>query len=174
MSGARSDRPAGRQARRARRGRDARARRRCYDKLGRHRDLITNQIKLAEITPDVEEKKELYRAAAALAGAVLQRAERDRCLRRCSRVAPDDREARERLEELYRKRRAWAPLYELYAADLTKAEGGKQLPLLREMAALAAERLNRSADAIALYQKILEIDPTRAEVLDALGEAQRA
>jgi tetratricopeptide (TPR) repeat protein len=35
-----------------------------YDKLGRHRDLITHQLKLAEITPDIDEKKELYRAAA--------------------------------------------------------------------------------------------------------------
>ena len=25
-----------------------------YDKLGRHRDLITHQLKLAEITPDIE------------------------------------------------------------------------------------------------------------------------
>ncbi|HYQ14626.1 MAG TPA: hypothetical protein VEQ58_02680, partial [Polyangiaceae bacterium] len=74
----------------------------------------------------------------------------------------------ERLEELYRKRRAWAPLYELYAADLKNAEGQKQLPLLREMAALAAERLNRPADAITLYQRTLDLDPTRVDVLDSL------
>ena len=140
-----------------------------YDKLGRHRDLITNQMKLAEITPDVEEKKELYRAAARRWLEQFSNAQNATdAYAALLKVAPDDREARERLEELYRKRRAWAPLYELYAADLRQAEGAKQLPLLREMAALAAERLNRPADAIQLYQKTLEIDPTRGDVLDAL------
>ncbi|HXK16501.1 MAG TPA: hypothetical protein VNG33_01755, partial [Polyangiaceae bacterium] len=140
-----------------------------YDKLGRHRDLITNQMKLAEITPDVEEKKELYRAAARRWLDQFSNAQNaTEAYAALLKVAPDDREARERLEELYRKRRAWAPLYELYAADLKQAEGAKQLPLLREMAALAAERLNRPADAIGLYQKTLEIDPSRTDVLDAL------
>jgi tetratricopeptide (TPR) repeat protein len=140
-----------------------------YDKLGRHRDLITNQVKLAEITPDIEEKKTLYRAAARRWLEQFSNAQNATdAYAALLKVAPDDREARERLEELYRKRRAWAPLYELYAADLKQAEGPKQLPLLREMAALAAERLNRPADAIQLYQQTLEIDPTRADVLDAL------
>ncbi|HYJ10216.1 MAG TPA: tetratricopeptide repeat protein, partial [Polyangiaceae bacterium] len=120
-----------------------------YDKLGRHRDLITNQMKLAEITPDLEEKKELYRAAARRWLEQFSNAQNATdAYAALLKVAPDDREARERLEELYRKRRAWAPLYDLYAADLQQAEGAKQLPLLREMAALAAERLNRPADAI--------------------------
>lgn len=140
-----------------------------YDKLGRHRDLITNQMKLAEITPDVEEKKELYRAAARRWLDQFSNAQNaTEAYAALLNVAPDDREARERLEELYRKRRAWAPLFELYAADLAAAEGAKRLPLLREMAALAAERLNRPMDAIQLYQQTLEIDPTRSDVLDAL------
>ena len=140
-----------------------------YEKLGRHRDLITNQMKLAEITPDVEEKKELYRAAARRWLDQFSNAQNaTEAYAALLKVAPDDREAHERLEELYRKRRAWAPLYELYAADLKNAEGAKQLPLLREMAALAAERLNRPVDAIALYQRTLDLDPTRADVLDAL------
>ncbi len=140
-----------------------------YEKLGRHRDLITNQIKLAEITPDVEEKKELYRAAARRWLDQFSNAQNATdAYAALLKIAPDDREARERLEELYRKRRAWAPLFELYAADLKQAEGSKRLPLLREMAALAAERLNRAADAIQLYQQTLEIDPSRADVLDAL------
>jgi tetratricopeptide (TPR) repeat protein len=140
-----------------------------YEKLGRHRDLITNQVKLAEITPDVEEKKELYRAAARRWLDQFSNAQNaTEAYASLLKIAPDDREARERLEELYRKRRAWAPLFELYAADLKNAEGVKQLPLLREMATLAAERLNRPVDAIALYQRTLDLDPTRADALDAL------
>ncbi len=140
-----------------------------YDKLGRHRDLITHQIKLAEITPDIEEKKELYRAAARRWLEQFSNAQNAaEAYAALLKVAPHDHEARERLEELYRKRRAWLPLFELYEADLAMAEGGKKLSLLREMAQLAAERLNRPADAIRFYQQTLEIDPTRGEALDAL------
>ena len=39
---------------------------------------------------------------------------------------------------------------------------------MREMAQLAQERLNRPGDAIALYRQILEVDPDRVEILDAL------
>ncbi|HEY3668616.1 MAG TPA: tetratricopeptide repeat protein [Polyangiaceae bacterium] len=147
-----------------------------YDKLGRHRDLITHQLKLAEITPDIEEKKELYRAAARRWLEQFSNAQNATdAYAALLKIAPKDPEAHERLEDLYRKRRAWDKLFELYSADLESAEGGAKLSLLKELAQLAAERLNRGADAVALYKQILEIDPTRAEVLDALEKyAERA
>lgn len=140
-----------------------------YEKLGRWRDLLTNQLRLAEITSDTEEKKDLYRAAAR------------RWLEQFSNVQnateayesllalePTDREARERLHELYRKRRAWPSLFELFEKELASAQGTAQVPLLQEMAQLAAERLGKPAEAVALYRRILELDPSRSEVLDAL------
>src|SRR5882724_6007157 len=147
-----------------------------YEKLGRHRDLITHQLKLAEITPDIEEKKELYRAAARRWLEQFSNAQNaTEAYAALLKIAPKDAEAHERLEDLYRKRRAWDKLFELYSADLEGAEGGARLSLLKELAQLAAERLNRGADAVALYKQILEIDPTRAEVLDALEKyAERA
>ncbi|HEX7451534.1 MAG TPA: hypothetical protein VF294_04585, partial [Polyangiaceae bacterium] len=147
-----------------------------YDKLGRHRDLITHQLKLAEITPDVEEKKELYRAAARRWLEQFSNAQNATdAYAALLKIAPKDPEAHERLEDLYRKRRAWDKLFELYSADLESAEGGAKLSLLKELAQLAAERLNRGADAVELYKKILEIDPTRSEVMDALEKfAERA
>jgi tetratricopeptide (TPR) repeat protein len=39
-----------------------------YEKLGRYRDLLTNQQRLAEWTEDLEEKKSLYRAVARCCG----------------------------------------------------------------------------------------------------------
>src|SRR5450432_4105887 len=147
-----------------------------YDKLGRHRDLITNQLKLAEITPDIDEKKELYRSAARRWLEQFSNAQNATdAYAALLKIAPKDVEAHERLEDLYRKRRAWDKLFELYSADLESAEGGAKLSLLKELAQLAAERLNRGAEAVELYKKILEIDPTRAEVLDALEKhAERA
>jgi tetratricopeptide (TPR) repeat protein len=147
-----------------------------YDKLGRHRDLITHQLKLAEITPDLEEKKELYRAAARRWLEQFSNAQNATdAYAALLKIAPKDAEAHERLEDLYRKRRAWDKLFELYSADLESAEGGAKLSLLKELAQLAAERLNRGADAVELYRRILDIDPTRADVLDALEKyAERA
>jgi len=147
-----------------------------YDKLGRHRDLITHQLKLAEITPDIEEKKELYRAAARRWLEQFSNAQNaTEAYAALLKIAPTDVEAHERLEDLYRKRRAWDKLFELYSSDLLTAEGGAKLSLLKELAQLAAERLNRGAEAVELYKRILEIDPTRAEVLDALEKyAERA
>jgi tetratricopeptide (TPR) repeat protein len=140
-----------------------------YEKLGRWRDLLTNQLKLAEIVSDPKEKVELYRAVAR------------RWLEQFSNVqnATDayeallavdatDNEARERLAELYRKRRAWPALYELYEKELATTEGNRRIPILMEMAQLAAERLNRGAEAVELYKKVLEIDPSRVDVLDSL------
>jgi len=147
-----------------------------YDKLGRHRDLITHQLKLAEITPDIEERKELYRAAARRWLEQFSNAQNATdAYAALLKIAPTDVEAHERLEDLYRKRRAWDKLFELYSSDLQTAEGGAKLSLLKELAQLAAERLNRGAEAVELYKRILEIDPGRAEVLDALEKyAERA
>src|SRR4029078_12749031 len=66
-------------------------------------------------------------------------------------------------------------LFDLYERELGSSEPAKQVPILMEMAQLAAERLNRGADAVELYKRVLEIDPTRGEVMDALEKyAERA
>src|SRR5690606_32977191 len=84
-------------------------------------------------------------------------------------------EALERLEDLYRKRRAWKELFALYEQQLKGQTGVARVPLLREMAQLAAERLSRVDEAIGLYREILEIDPTRVDALDRLEKlAERA
>ena len=140
-----------------------------YEKLGRWRDLLTNQLRLAQIAPDADEKKELYRSAARRwleqFSNVQNATEAYESLLAVDRT---DREARERLHELYRKRRAWPSLYELYESELADLEGTASVPVLKEMAQLAAERLGKAADAVQLYRRILELDPARTDVLDAL------
>lgn len=140
-----------------------------YQKLGRWRDLLSSQQLLAELVSDVDEKKRLFREVAR------------RWLDQFSNVQhamdayaalhaldPTDEEATERLEELYRKRRAWKELFALYEEQLSGRQGHDRVPLLREMAQLAAERLNRGADAVAYYREILDLDPSRMDVLDRL------
>ncbi len=140
-----------------------------YERLGRHRDLITHQLKLAEVTPDAEEKRELYRAAGRRWLEQFSNAQNaTEAFEKLLKVAPNDEEARRRLDELYRKRRAWNQLYDLYASELADKQGAERLTLMREMAQLAQERLNKPQDAIGLYRQILEIDPDRVEILDSL------
>jgi tetratricopeptide (TPR) repeat protein len=147
-----------------------------YEKLSRWRDVITYQLKLAEVTPDLEEKKALYRAAARRWLEQFSNAQNAaEAYAALLKVAPDDQEARERLEEIYRKRRAWPALYDLFAGELGRTEGAARIPILSEMAQLAAERLNRGADSVDLYRKILDLDPSRQDALDALEkQAERA
>lgn len=140
-----------------------------YEKLGRWRDLLTNQLKLAEITPDVEEKKVLFRGAARRWLEQFSNVQNaTEAYEALLKVAPDDREARERLHELYQKRRAWPALYDLYASELGSLTGDARLGVLKEMAQLAAERLGRSEEAVRLYREIVEADPSRVDALDAL------
>jgi tetratricopeptide (TPR) repeat protein len=138
-----------------------------FDKLGRPRDLLASQKLLAEIAPDLEEKKLLYRQVGR------------RWLDQFSNVQhameafaalyaldPSDEEAIERLDDLYRKRRAWKELFALYDAQLANKTGVARIPLLREMAQLAAEHLSRVDDALAYFREILDLDASRLEVLD--------
>lgn len=143
---------------------------RVYESLGRWRDLLNMQQRLAELTEDATEKKTLLRAVAR------------RWLDQFSNVQnaisayeallaanPQDEEAQEKLIELYKKRRAWPKLYELYDGQLDGLdEGEERNQLMMEMAKLAAERLDRGADAIRLLKEVLVFDPQAEGVLDQL------
>jgi len=147
-----------------------------YERLGRHRDLLASKKLLAEIVPDVDEKKALYRQIGRLwldqFSNVQHAMEAYAALHE---LDPTDQEAIERLDELYRKRRAWKELYSLYEEQLQAKQGQARVPILREMAQLAAERLGRTDDALSVYREILEIDPSRADVLDRMEKhAERA
>ena len=140
-----------------------------YDKLGRHRELLTYQLKLAELTPDTNEKVALYRAAARRwleQFSNFQNA--TEAYEALMAVVPDDTEALDRLNELYRKRRSWGALYDLLAKEAAKKTAGQRTALLKEMAQLASERLHRPDDAVQLFRQILDEDEDRIEVLDAL------
>ncbi len=134
---------------------------RVYEALQRWRDLLTMQARQAELEPERTVKAELWRAIAR------------RWLDQFSNVQnavdgyeklhaidPKDREAIDRLRELYVKRRAYKPLYDLLAAEADAMKAGpERRELWMEMAKLAAERLDMGAEAVALYKRVLEEDP---------------
>ncbi len=147
-----------------------------YERLGRWRDLLTWQLKLAELTSDIEEKKSLYRAAGERWLEQFTNVQNaTEAFERLLELAPEDDDARRKLEELYRKRRAWPALFELHQRDLARRTGSDRMAVMVEMAQLAAERLNRNEDAARLYRDILDEDPSRVDALDALEKhAERA
>ena len=122
------------------------------------------------------EEDAVPRGRAALARAVLQRAERDRSVRGAAQGRARRSEAREQLDELYLKRRAGRSSTRSTRSELETAEG--------RHAARAAERdgeaRRRAARTAAptpsrLYKQILDADPGASDVLDALEkQAERA
>ncbi len=142
---------------------------RVYETLGRYRDLLTTQSRLAELEKDKGVKAELYRAIARrwmdqfsnMQNAV-------EAWESLHEVEPHDREAIDKLKELYAKRRAYKPLYELLEREAKELEGERRREVWTEMAKLAAERLERGGDALRLYKRILAEDPSSMSALDAL------
>ena len=142
---------------------------RVYEALQRWRDLLVHQQKLAELSPDREEKLTLLRAAGKRWMEQFQNVQNATDVYEAIlRVDPSDTEARARLRELYNRRRAWPQLYALYEKEVEFVDDAQKLQLFMEMAKLAAERLDRSADAISLYKRVLVLDPSAAGVMDAL------
>ncbi|MGH7283260.1 MAG: tetratricopeptide repeat protein, partial [Polyangiaceae bacterium] len=142
---------------------------RVYEVLGRWRDLLTAQARLAEIETDAGARGELFRAIARrwldqfnnVQNAV-------EAYEKLHQLFPKDDEAVSKLRELYGKRRAYKPLYDLLQDLAERTEGEERRAILMEMAKIAAERLDRGADALALYRKVLEEDPASMLALDAL------
>ncbi len=74
----------------------------------------------------------------------------------------------ERLNELYRKRRAWSQLFDLLSLQVDDLTGPQRVSVLWELAQLAADRLHRPEDATKLYRQLLDLDETRVDAIDAL------
>src|SRR5262249_3399810 len=122
---------------------------RVYEALGRFRDLLQQQAKLAEILPKGEEKRELLRSVARRWLEQFSHAQNaTEAYEALLAIQPDDTEAIGKLRELYTKRRAFGPLYQLFEREAASRTGADRALLLVEMAKLAAERLDKGADAI--------------------------
>ncbi len=140
-----------------------------YEKLGRWRDLLANQQRLADLTTDETEKADLLRAAGNRWLSQFSNVQNaTAAFEALLAVLPTDREARDQLAELYRKRRAWPALFALYESEVASLTGAQRLAVMKEMANLAAGRLGQPETAARLYKEILGEEPTNIAVLDAL------
>jgi tetratricopeptide (TPR) repeat protein len=143
---------------------------RAYETLGRWRDLLTTQSRLAELETDTNARVELHRAIARRWLEQFSNVQNAlESYEKLADLAPDDAEAIAKLRELYTKRRAFKSLYDLLDRQSQRMPAGpERREVWLEMAKMAAERLDRGADAASLYRKLLQEDPSASGALDAL------
>ena len=143
---------------------------RVYQALQRWRDLLTMQGRQAELERDPAVKAELWRAIARrwldqfsnVQNAV-------EAYEKLHSVEPEDAEAIDKLRELYAKRRSYKPLFDLLAQKADRMPSGpERREIWTEMAKLAAERLDLGSQAVALYKRVLDEEPSSSAALDAL------
>ncbi|HWL87842.1 MAG TPA: tetratricopeptide repeat protein, partial [Polyangiaceae bacterium] len=143
---------------------------RVYAALGRWREMLATQARVAELETEVGARTEIYREVARrwleqfsnMQNAI-------DAYEKLLEASPDDREANQKLRELYTKRRAYKPLYDLLARQVERMEAGEERRAVwLEMAKLASERLDRGRDAVAAYKRVLVEEPSSQAALDAL------
>ncbi len=141
-----------------------------YERLGRARDHLKFQGILATLTPNKNERINLQRNVARTWLEQFSNVKNAMAAYEALLEATDgeDEEARRQLSELYRKRRVWPKLYELYELQVESLEGDARNEMTVEMAKLAAERLNKGGEAIRLLKEVLVFSPDAPGVLDLL------
>jgi tetratricopeptide (TPR) repeat protein len=143
---------------------------RVYEALQRWRDLLVMQSRQAELEPESAVRAELWRTVARRWFDQFSNVQNAvEAYEKLHVAAPGDLEAVDRLKELYGKRRAYKPLYDLLKGQSQQMPAGAaRREVWTEMAKLAAERLDMGPEALELYRRVLDEDPSSVPVLDAL------
>jgi tetratricopeptide (TPR) repeat protein len=150
---------------------------RTYEALGRWNDLIPVLMREAEAETEVSRKVALYLRVGRLWIEHFSNYNQATApLEHVLALEPDNREALARLREIYGKKRAWKQLAQVLAkeAELTDDDTQKK-QILSELALLSGERLHEYAEAIAIWKRLLALEPGSARALEALEKlAERA
>ncbi len=143
---------------------------RVYDSMGRVRELLGAQTRLAELETEPTVKAEIHRQVARRWMEQFSNVQNATdAYEKLLESEPNDAEAIGKLKELYTKRRAFKPLYDLLEREAKALEeGAARREIWIEMAKLAAERLDKGQDALKLYRQILDEDSSATAALDAL------
>ncbi len=140
-----------------------------YERLGRYTDVIKvldQQVQYAD--SDAERVGLLRRIAQLWIERFNNVNNATRPLEQIVELDPSDVDALGQLKELYTKRRAWRPLFEVSRREAAMLQGTARRDALVELARLAAEKLSANTEAIGLWREALEIDRETPGALDAL------
>ena len=141
-----------------------------YRELGRWNDLINVLTWDAEASSDPQRRVSLYLKVAELwlehfsnynqaAGP----------LEKVIEIEPHNRRALSLLRDIYERKRAWRQLFEVLKKERAAETDAAQVTALSmQLAALAADRLHRYEDAVALYREVVASDAHGDAALDAI------
>jgi golgin subfamily B member 1 len=150
---------------------------RTYEALGRWNDLIPVLTREADAETDVARKVALYlRVGRLWIEHFSNYNQATSPLEQVIVLEPDNREALARLREIYGKKRAWKQLAQVLAKEAELCEDDAQKKqILSELALLSGERLHEYPEAIAIWKKLLALEPGSPRALEALEKlAERA
>jgi golgin subfamily B member 1 len=131
-----------------------------YEAQGRYGDLVQILARQAEAADDPAARVALHRRIASLWADKLGKHQNAvASFEKIFEADPTDAETAARLKDLYTKARAWRPLIEVLRKELSTVDDAGRRTRLAEMARIAGERLNDTREAIALYNRVLAIEP---------------
>ena len=139
---------------------------------GRWNDLIGilgRRVDAASTAGDADRQVELHRR---IAGLWLEKFsnpnQATKALERILELRSHDARAIQQLIDIFRSRRDWKSLFDIYGRQLETLEGVDRVARLAEMAKIAAEKLTRSERAVDLWKEVLSLDPTVEDAWRAL------
>ncbi len=141
-----------------------------YEQMGRWNDLIGVLTRKAEATTDAAEQAVLFMRVAKLwIERFANYNQATRPLEAVLEKEPQNREALVLLKDIYTKKRAWKPLFDVLRAEMELASDPDARQAHRiELARIAGERLHKAADAIEMWKEVLANDGAHGEALDSL------
>lgn len=140
-----------------------------YEKLGRYTDVIKVLDQQVQSSEDPTEKVGLLRRIAALWVERFNNVNNaTRPLEQIVEIDPTDVDALQQLKDLYTKRRAWRPLFEVLRREAALLDGDRKRDALIELARLASDKLSSNGEAIGLWREALALDRDAPGALDAL------
>jgi tetratricopeptide (TPR) repeat protein len=137
-----------------------------YEQVGRCADLTQLARRVAELVPDPDRQADWYRRAAETARSSGDAAFAVECYERLLAERPRDLDAKAALLELHRGRGDAEGLAHALRLEIPRAEGEREIELHLELADLLADSLEDSASALVHLRRVLELAPTRGDVLD--------
>ncbi len=141
-----------------------------YERLDRWTDVIKVLDQQVEHTEEpADQGGPAAPCGEALGRALQQRQQRHPAAGADRRARPHRRRRHSfELKDLYTKRRAWRPLFDVSRREAERLEGDAKRDALVELAKLAAEKLGANTEAIGLWREALALDPRTPGALDAL------
>ncbi|HEY2735726.1 MAG TPA: hypothetical protein VGI70_17130, partial [Polyangiales bacterium] len=141
-----------------------------YRELGRWNDLINVLIWDAEQSSEAEHKVAIYlRVAELWLEHFSNYNQASGPLEKVIELDPTNQRALSLLRDIYERKRAWRPLFEVLKKERSAtSDPAQRTALTVQLAGLAADRLHRYEDAVALFREVAADEAHAGSALDSI------